>query len=114
MAGFLDSNPGLKSRFNKFIRFPDYDPADLLEIFRRMVTAHDYELQPDGEAVVSEILRDAYANRRQNFGNARLVRNLFEQIVAHHSNGVAMQANPSHEMLCQITVLDVPAAPVLH
>jgi Holliday junction resolvasome RuvABC ATP-dependent DNA helicase subunit len=114
MAEFLSSNPGLKSRFNKFIRFPDYSAEELVEIFRRMATSNKYELTDSAWDNVSQILSAAHASRDETFGNARLVRNFFEQTLALQSNRLAAIANPSTEALCLVVADDVPADPVLH
>jgi len=114
MAEFLGSNPGLKSRFNKFVRFPDYSAAELVEIFRRMGAASKYELSEGASDKVTQILTAAHASRDEHFGNARLVRNLFEQSLALQANRLAALANPSTEALCLLVAEDVPSDPVLH
>jgi Holliday junction resolvasome RuvABC ATP-dependent DNA helicase subunit len=114
MAMFLSSNPGLKSRFNKFIRFPDYTPAELVDIFRRMASSNKYELTDTAVDKVTQILSTAHASRDETFGNARLVRNLFEQSLALQANRLAAFANPSTEALCLLVADDVPSDPVLH
>jgi hypothetical protein len=114
MASFLSSNPGLKSRFNKFIRFPDYSPEELGDIFRRLASSNKYELSEGAWDKVKEILTTVHAGRDENFGNARLVRNLFEQTLALQANRLAALANPSTEALCLLVADDVPSDPVLH
>jgi len=114
MADFLSSNPGLTSRFNKFIRFPDYSPDQLVEIFRRMASSNKYELSEGAWDRVRQLLATAHASRNDSFGNARLVRNLFEQSLALQANRLAAVANPSTEALCLLVAEDVPVDPVLH
>jgi stage V sporulation protein K len=77
MRRFLESNPGLRSRFSREIDFPDYSTADLVEIFGRFAAEHAYTV---GEGV-DEALRGIFANaeRDESFGNARFARTLFEQ-----------------------------------
>jgi stage V sporulation protein K len=77
MRGFLDSNPGLRSRFAREIVFPDYSNAELLEISRRLATEHGYELGPGAEEALQRIF--AGAVRGEGFGNARYARTIFEQ-----------------------------------
>jgi SpoVK/Ycf46/Vps4 family AAA+-type ATPase len=114
MAEFLASNPGLKSRFNKFVRFPDYEPNDLIEIFRRIAVANEYSLTASAERKVADLLDSVHANRQQDFGNARLVRNLFEQTITRHSDRVVSLSNPSHRDLSTLDAIDVPSTPVLN
>jgi stage V sporulation protein K len=77
MRTFLDSNPGLRSRFAREISFPDYSTAELLEIARRMATEHEYELGPGAAEALERIF--AGAARGEGFGNARYARTIFEQ-----------------------------------
>jgi len=77
MRAFLDSNPGLRSRFARAITFPDYSTADLLEITRRLAAEHQYELGPGAEEALERILGGAA--RGEGFGNARYARTIFEQ-----------------------------------
>ncbi len=108
MTRFLESNPGLLSRFNKFVDFADYVPDDLNEIFRRLAVKSDYLLSPEAERAATALVTAQYELRDQHFGNARFVRNLFEQIIAQQSNRIAHMDDPSHEDLCAILQQDIP------
>jgi stage V sporulation protein K len=77
MRAFLDSNPGLRSRFAREISFPDYSTPDLVEITRRLAGELEYELGPGAEAALERIF--AGAARGEGFGNARYARTIFEQ-----------------------------------
>jgi len=77
MRAFLDSNPGLRSRFAREISFPDYSTGELLEITRRLAAGHEYELGPGAEEALGRILGGA--ERGEGFGNARYARTIFEQ-----------------------------------
>jgi type VII secretion ATPase EccA len=77
MRAFLDSNPGLRSRFARELSFPDYSTEDLLEITRRLASEHEYELGPGADEVLERIF--AGAVRSEGFGNARYARTIFEQ-----------------------------------
>lgn len=107
MPRFIDSNPGLKSRFNKYLYFEDYNGGQLYEIFLGRVQRNDYRLSDEAAAAVKEHLQELYEDRDDNFGNARDVRNLFEKIVANQANRVAAVESPSDEELLTITVEDL-------
>ena len=77
MRAFLDSNPGLRSRFAREIAFPDYSTADLLAITERLAAEHEYELGPGAADALERIF--AGADRGEGFGNARYARTIFEQ-----------------------------------
>ncbi len=117
MPRLIDSNPGLKSRFNKYLYFEDYNGDQLYEIFRGRVDRNDYKLSEDAEAAVKDHLQELYEDRDGNFGNARDVRNLFEKIVAAQADRVAELEDPTDEDICTITVedlkdlMDVPLRP---
>ncbi len=77
MRAFLDSNPGLRSRFAREISFPDYTNPELLTITEKLAGEHEYELAPGAADVLARIF--AGAERGEGFGNARFARTLFEQ-----------------------------------
>src|SRR5579871_6858104 len=77
MRRFLESNPGLRSRFSREIEFPDYSADELVEIFRRFTSEADYTLADGAEDALRSILDGA--ERHEGFGNARFARTLFEQ-----------------------------------
>jgi SpoVK/Ycf46/Vps4 family AAA+-type ATPase len=77
MRAFLESNPGLRSRFAREITFPDYSRDELLEITRRLASDHEYDLGPGADAALARIF--ANAARGEGFGNARYARTIFEQ-----------------------------------
>ena len=107
MEKFIHSNPGLESRFNKYFFFEDYDGEQLMEIFRSMCDKNGYTLSPEAEEQAAADFADLYANRDKNFGNARDVRNLFEQAVARQSNRVAGLDAPTREQLMELTKEDL-------
>jgi stage V sporulation protein K len=77
MRAFLDSNPGLRSRFAREISFPDYSTGELLAITRKLAADHEYELGPGAEDALRRIFEGA--RRGEGFGNARFARTIFEQ-----------------------------------
>ena len=103
MREFLDSNPGLESRFNKFFYFEDYTGPQLMDIFLLQCKKNRYQLNEEADAAARRLFDELYEERGENFGNGRYVRNLFEDMVVRHSNRVAAMENPTKEDL--ITVL---------
>ncbi|HTE44828.1 MAG TPA: hypothetical protein VK636_06255, partial [Gemmatimonadaceae bacterium] len=77
-------------------------------------SSNKYELSEGAWDRVRQLLATAHASRNDSFGNARLVRNLFEQSLALQANRLAAVANPSTEALCLLVAEDVPVDPVLH
>jgi len=107
MEKFIHSNPGLESRFNKYFYFEDYDGAQLFTILQSMCAKNGYVLTPEGEALARRELMDLYEDRDENFGNARDVRNLFEQAVARQSDRVARLEAPAREQLMELRPEDL-------
>ncbi|MBO6166695.1 MAG: AAA family ATPase [Eubacterium sp.] len=99
MTDFINSNPGLKSRFNKYIYFPDYTTSELMEIFKYMCTSHDYVLTPSAETMAETYLRGMTEAKKENFANARLVRNYFERCVDRQSTRIVQDTNITDEDL---------------
>jgi Cdc6-like AAA superfamily ATPase len=113
MATFIDSNPGLASRFPKTIAFPDYSTDELVEIFDGMCKKATYALTPDG----TDRLRAFFEAqpRDKGFGNGRLARNLFEAAVARQASRIVAVKDPSNDDLCALTADDIgPAVPEVH
>ena len=110
MPRFIESNPGLKSRFNKYIHFPDYTGQELWEIFQGRVQRSDYQLEEDAARRLEAYWAERYARRGAEFGNAREVRNVFEKTVAAQADRLAAVAQPTDQQLRAITLADVEAA----
>ena len=106
MATFLDSNPGLRSRFSRTISFPDYSNQELVAIFNTIAEEHEYSAGP-GALVAAEAWFAAQP-RDANFGNGRLARNLFELCVARHATRLSDVAEPTNDQLMTIVEVDVP------
>lgn len=107
MKQFIDSNPGLKSRFNRYFHFSDYSATELWEIFRRNLTQQEYVLDADAEEKVKQILSDVVSQNDTNFGNARFVRNLFEKILENQATRIAAIESPDRSVLQRIALSDV-------
>ncbi len=82
MEKFLDSNPGLRSRFNKYIQFEDYSVSQLVDIFIEMCTSQDFIIGEDVKEELALKIGVMVANAGENFANAREIRNYFENVVA--------------------------------
>ena len=89
MDRFIKSNPGLESRFNRYFMFEDYNSSELYEIFSSMCTKNEYILTEDAAEYARDHFQNIYDTREENFGNARHVRNFFENIVSVHSDRVS-------------------------
>ncbi len=79
MKVFIDTNPGLKSRFKHFFEFPDYLPQELMRIAEYTVREKELMLTEGAKSKIEEIIVEAYRNRNQSFGNARFVNDLIEK-----------------------------------
>ena len=95
MEKFINSNPGLQSRFNKYFYFPDYNGEQLLHIFKGQCKKNGYALTEEAEAEAKAMFEELYENRGENFGNGRDVRNVFEDTVVRQSNRVAALDAPT-------------------
>lgn len=109
MKQFIDSNPGLQSRFNRYIHFPDYNADELFQIFETNCQKNDYVMSEEAKTALKSLLDKAVAEKDKNFGNARFVRNLFEKTLEHQANRLSKQENLSKEMLTEITGSDLVA-----
>ena len=107
MQRFIDSNPGLQSRFNRYIDFPDYSGAELSDIFKMYMKKNQYTLTPDAEAYLKEQFDYAVAHKDRNFGNARYARNVFEKSIQQQANRLAGQTNLDKNRLTELTVEDL-------
>lgn len=109
MEQFIHSNPGLESRFNRFLHFDDYSLEELLDIFRMQCKKGCYQLEPAAEEQVRSYIQ-AENTDPVTFGNARGVRNLFERVLVCQANRLAALEQVSREELMTITAEDVSAA----
>ena len=107
MQNFLNSNPGLQSRFNKFIHFDDYLPEELTEIFIRLCDKNKYEIDEKCKGFVLEYMTKLYNNRGANFANARDVRNYFERVQGRQAERIADEGDFSPEKLMKIEIKDL-------
>ena len=111
MRAFLESNPGLRSRFAREISFPDYSTEELVEIATRLAAEHEYELGPGAEETLRRILGGAV--RGERFGNARFARTLFEQALNRQALRLARVEGRSLEELDREAVTTLTAEDLL-
>ncbi len=107
MQRFIDSNPGLQSRFNRYIDFPDYTGMELADIFKMYMKKNQYTLAPDAEEYLKERFEYAVAHKDRNFGNARFARNVFEKSIQSQANRLANQSSLSKTQLTELTIDDL-------
>ena len=107
MEKFINSNPGLESRFNKYIFFPDYNGEQLMEMFRIRCKKNGYTLTEEADKAATEAFTELYENRGDNFGNGRDVRNCFEDMIVRQSNRVAQMENPTKDDLMTVLPEDL-------
>lgn len=109
MEEFVHSNPGLESRFNRFIHFPDYSVEEMMAIFDMRCSQNGYELHEEARELLKSLLKASSVDVK-GFGNARGVRNLFERAVAAQANRLASDPEITKEDLLTLTVDDIRAA----
>ncbi len=107
MVKFIDSNPGLRSRFNKYINFEDYSVAELTQIYKVMCQNAGYTSTDEAFTYATEVFETKYKNRGKNFANAREVRNFFEAAIIKQSDRLFGMENPTTEELCTLILEDV-------
>ncbi len=105
MNMFINSNPGLQSRFNKYIMFPDYNAKEMFEIFKGMCEKYEYVLETDAEQELSAIIDGIIENKDEKFANARTIRNLFETVITKQASRLA-EGDCSEDDMKLLTVED--------
>jgi len=107
MHKFIESNPGLSSRFSKYFEYADYNGDELIAIFKRFCDKNGYVLCQEAQALLKQKFDQLYANRDEHFGNARTARNIFEKTINAQADRLAVQSDISDEDLINITLSDV-------
>lgn len=108
MKQFIDSNPGLQSRFNRYIHFSDYNAEELMAIFKLNLKKFDYELTNDAEQKISHLFSYAVSHKDQNFGNGRYARNVLEKTLENQATRLATVSEITEQMLRTIEEHDIP------
>lgn len=91
IRNFVNSNPGLSSRFNRYIDFPDYTEEELAEIFKSLLSKYDYVMNYDAEVAMKKRIAAAVREKDNHFGNGRYIRNLFEKVIEKQANRLAIK-----------------------
>ena len=107
MQKFINSNPGLKSRFNKYMSFEDYSVNELFEIFMKFCEKNEYIIEEEAKESVYSNLIKMVENKDDNFANARDVRNYFENIIVNQANRILSSENSNNEDITLIKKCDI-------
>ena len=107
MEDFINSNPGLKSRFNKYIEFPDYSVDELEAIFYLNCKKYEYVVEDKAKDRIRAMIIERRMEKIVDFANAREVRNMFEDIITNQARRVAALKNPKPGDLRKITLKDL-------
>jgi len=108
MQDFLDSNPGLRSRFNKHVHFDDYGVEQLVKIFKTFCQRADFKLTEAAEKELASVFGVLCASRDETFGNARAARNLFEATLSKQANRLVTLPKVDREILSTVEAADIP------
>jgi hypothetical protein len=111
MDDFLRSNPGIRSRFTRFMNFQDYSPEELSSIFAGFCKDGGFALKEDAKAKARGIFEEQFLQRDETFGNARFARNLFEQCLVRHARRITKADHVTDGMLTTLEEDDVAWVP---
>ncbi len=108
MESFIETNPGLQSRFNRYFTFDHYKPKELIGIFELFCAKNDFVIHEEAREKLLFIFDKLYEKRHKSFGNGRVARNLFEKIIEYHANRIISITPLTEELLKTITEEDIP------
>ncbi len=108
MKQFFESNPGLKSRFNNFIEFDDYNARELMDILISMSQAEDYVISDKAQELLSKLFIRTFESKGNEFANGRFVRNIFESMMMNHARRVVQLESPTLQQLKEFSEDDIP------
>jgi hypothetical protein len=106
MEAFLKANPGLKSRFDKFLKFEDYSPSQLFEIGVAMLNQEGLTLEKEAATHLSNYFHFIHEYRDKYFGNARTVRNTISEIIKKQNLRLSVQRKKSSALVLKTIVLE--------
>lgn len=109
MKAFVGSNPGLKSRFTQHFHFDDFNDLELAQVFVRLCRKHEMLLTASTVQAARSTISQIFANKGQNFGNAREMRTLFESALQRQANRLATIDSPSKQQLQELLAEDIPS-----
>lgn len=107
MLKFINSNPGLKSRFNRFIHFDDYTPDELFQIFESFCKNGGYEVDEKAQKGIRSYFEELGTSSDTGFANGRSVRNVFEGVISKQASRIASKRGKTKELLSTIEIEDV-------
>lgn len=108
MQEFLRSNPGLQSRFPITVEFPDYSPEELIQIFKSLCAENSFNVTFELLDRVKAAFRTEASRRRNNFGNARMVRNYFEKMIMNQANRLVVGGTLGMQDVTEFVLEDIP------
>ncbi|HRZ97347.1 MAG TPA: AAA family ATPase [Paludibacter sp.] len=108
MKEFIESNHGLRSRFSRYFVFDHFLPLQLLEIMKSYCKKSDFTLTDEAADKLLDTFEMLYEKRDESFGNARVVRNIFERCIQHQANRLVAIPNLTNELLQTLEAEDIP------
>jgi len=108
MKNFIESNPGLRSRFNRYFTFDHFKPSELFQIFQSMCQKADFIISEDAQEKLQDTFNLLYEKKDESFGNARVVRNLFEKCIQNQANRIVNLKELTPEILKNLEENDIP------
>jgi stage V sporulation protein K len=108
MKFFIESNPGLRSRFNRFFKFEHFTPSELIEIFESYCKNSDFILNEEAKEKLNDTIDLLYDKKDETFGNARVMRNIFEICAQNQANRIVKLSKLTQKVLKTLTEEDIP------
>ena len=109
MKTFIDSNPGLKSRFSQFIHFDDYSANELFDIFFSLTQEAQIIIDIKARALLEQLFLKLVSEKDDQFGNGRMVRNIFENCLMNQAIRLSREKSPTREQLTLLVGTDIPS-----